>query len=161
MMAQIIMFAGTFAPRGWAFCAGQLLSVSQNQALFSLLGTTYGGDGRDTFALPDFRGRAPIQPGVGPGLSNIIEGEKGGKEVHILTEAEMPAHTHDGSTLNGTVGCNEEDGDSEDPQGRSIGLSASDTPYNSQPNDKTMKANDITLSGSTGNALSLIHISEP
>lgn len=152
MMAQIIMFAGNFAPRGWAFCEGQLLPISSYSALFSLLGTTYGGDGRTTFALPDFRGRAPLQPGNGPGLSHIAAGQKGGAEVHALTQAEMPAHNHDGSTLNGTVGCNEEDGDSEDPQGRSIGLSASDTPYNSQPNDKAMKANDITMSGTTGNA---------
>ena len=81
-IAEIIMFGGNFAPRGWAFCNGQLVAVNQYQALFSLLGTTYGGDGRTTFALPDLRGRVPVHPGTGSGLTNRRLGEKGGVEQH-------------------------------------------------------------------------------
>ena len=93
-IGEIRMFAGTFAPRGWAFCEGQLLSIAQYTALFSLLGTTYGGDGRTTFALPDLRGRVPMHPGQGPGLSLRRLGEKGGVEQHTLTTQELPPHTH-------------------------------------------------------------------
>src|SRR5690606_10000796 len=84
-IGEIIMFGGNFAPKGWAFCNGQLLPIAQNQALFSILGTTYGGDGITTFALPDLRGRVSIHPGHGPGLSNYTLGEKGGAETVTLT----------------------------------------------------------------------------
>jgi len=84
-----------FAPRGWAFCDGQLLPIAQYTALFSLLGTTYGGDGRTTFALPDLRGRSPIHAGTGPGLTSRRLGEKGGVETVTLTGAQMPSHMHD------------------------------------------------------------------
>jgi microcystin-dependent protein len=84
----------TFAPRGWADCNGQLLSIAQNQALFALIGTDYGGDGQVTFALPDMRGRVPMHVGLGPGLSNRVIGEKGGNESHALTIDELPAHSH-------------------------------------------------------------------
>ncbi|SEC85234.1 Microcystin-dependent protein [Tenacibaculum sp. MAR_2009_124] len=94
MLAQIILFAGNFAPRGWAFCDGQLLPIASNQALFSLLGTTYGGDGRSTFALPDLRGRAPIGPRNGPGLSNYRLGQRAGLETVTLNTTEIPSHTH-------------------------------------------------------------------
>tara|TARA_R110000744_G_scaffold2004_4_gene7846 strand:- start:1651 stop:2175 length:525 start_codon:yes stop_codon:yes gene_type:complete len=97
-LAEIIMFAGNFAPRGWAFCDGQLLAISQNQALFSLLGTIYGGDGRTTFALPDLRGRVAVHPGNGPGLSPKRLGEKGGQERVTLSTLEMPAHNHSPTT---------------------------------------------------------------
>jgi microcystin-dependent protein len=80
LLGEIIMFAGNFAPRGWAFCNGQLLPISQYTALFSILGTTYGGDGRTTFALPDLRGRVPVGPGQGPGLTNRPLGARGGSE---------------------------------------------------------------------------------
>ncbi|MCA9638552.1 MAG: phage tail protein [Myxococcales bacterium] len=93
-LGQIMMFAGNFAPRGWALCDGQLLPISQNQALFSILGTTYGGDGRTTFALPDLRGRAPIHAGHGPGLSDYRLGQKGGAESVTLTVNQMPSHNH-------------------------------------------------------------------
>lgn len=89
-MAEICLFGGNFAPRGWAFCNGQLLAISQYQALFSLLGTTYGGDGRTSFALPDLRGRAPIHPGTGPGLSTYRLGERGGAERIQLTAQNLP-----------------------------------------------------------------------
>lgn len=83
-----------FAPRGWAFCDGQLLPISQNDALFSLLGTIYGGDGRTTFGLPDLRGRAPVHMGSGPGLTPRNIGAKGGQEIVTLQSTELPAHTH-------------------------------------------------------------------
>jgi len=93
-LAQIIMFAGNFAPRGWALCNGQLLPIASNQALFSLLGTTYGGDGRTSFALPDLRSRSPIHAGRGPGLSDIKLGQRGGIETKTLTTLELPNHFH-------------------------------------------------------------------
>jgi len=93
-VGEIRMFAGNFAPRGWAFCDGQLLAVSQNDALFSLLGTIYGGDGRTTFGLPDLRGRIPIHAGTGPGLSPRRLGSKGGAEKVTLTVNQLPSHTH-------------------------------------------------------------------
>lgn len=92
--AEIRIFAGNFAPRGWAFCNGQLLPVSQNTALFSLIGTTYGGDGRTTTALPNLQGRVPMHPGRGPGLTSRRLGQRGGSEMISLTEAQMPNHTH-------------------------------------------------------------------
>lgn len=94
LMATIIMFGGNFAPRGWALCEGQLLPISQNSALFSLLGTIYGGDGRTTFGLPDMRGRSPIGPGNGPGLSSRRLGERGGSEVNYLNTTQLPSHNH-------------------------------------------------------------------
>jgi len=88
------MFAGNFAPRGNAFCDGQLLAISQNDALFSLLGTIYGGDGRSTFGLPDLRGRVPIHKGNGPGLTPRSIGQRSGKETVTLTKNELPQHNH-------------------------------------------------------------------
>ena len=93
-IGEIRLFGGNFAPRGWALCEGQLLAISSNQALFSILGTTYGGDGRTTFALPDLRGRSAIQQGSGPGLSTIRLGEKGGTETTTLSVNNMPNHDH-------------------------------------------------------------------
>jgi len=93
-IGEIRLFASWYAPRGWAFCNGQLLQISQYSALFSLLGTNYGGDGRTTFALPDLRGRVPIHAGSGPGLSSRNLGQKGGQESVALAVAQMPAHTH-------------------------------------------------------------------
>ncbi|RFS15515.1 phage tail protein [Emticicia sp. C21] len=99
-IAEIRMFAGNFAPRGWAFCQGQLLSIAQNTALFSLLGTTYGGNGQTTFGLPDLRGRVPIGTGQGPGLTSRNLGEVGGSETNTLLISQMPAHIH---TLNASA----------------------------------------------------------
>lgn len=94
------MFAGNFAPRGWAFCNGDLLAVSANDALFSLLGTIYGGDGRTTFGLPDMRGRIPLHEGTGPGLSPRRLGSKGGAETVTLTTNQIPSHNHPMQTAN-------------------------------------------------------------
>ena len=93
-VAEIRIFAGNFAPRGWAFCNGQLLPISQNTALFSLIGTTYGGDGRSTTALPNMQGRLPMHPGRGPGLTSRRLGQQGGVEEVTLSEAQMPSHSH-------------------------------------------------------------------
>jgi microcystin-dependent protein len=93
-VAEIRIFPFNFAPRGWAFCDGQILPLSQNTALFSLLGTTYGGDGKSNFALPNLQGSAPMHPGQGPGLSLHDLGETGGSETVSLLESEIPAHSH-------------------------------------------------------------------
>lgn len=93
-VAEIRIFPFNFAPKGWAWCDGQLLPLSQNTALFSLLGTTYGGNGKSNFALPDLQGRAPMHPGQGPGLSLHDLGETGGSETVSLLESEIPSHSH-------------------------------------------------------------------
>jgi microcystin-dependent protein len=93
-IGEIMLFAGNFAPRGWAFCNGQEISIAQNTALFSILGTTYGGNGQTTFKLPDLRGRAPIHLGQGPGLTGRILGEMSGSENVTLNQTQIPAHTH-------------------------------------------------------------------
>jgi microcystin-dependent protein len=93
-VAEIRIFPFNFAPKGWAWCDGQLMPLSQNTALFSLLGTTYGGNGKSNFALPDLQGRAPMHPGQGPGLSLHDLGEQGGSETVTLLESEIPSHSH-------------------------------------------------------------------
>lgn len=113
-LAEIRIFAGNFAPRGWAFCNGQLLPIAQNTALFSLIGTTYGGDGRTTTALPNLKGRAPMHPGRGPGLTARRLGQRGGTETVTLTEAQMPNHTH---TLRAEE---DEPGDDNDPNNQVV-----------------------------------------
>ena len=113
-VAEIRIFPCNFAPRGWAWCDGQILPISQNTALFSLLGTTYGGNGQSTFALPDLQGRAPMHPGQGPGLSLHDLGEESGSETVTLLESEMPAHAH-------SARGSDEDDDSLNPQGHSFG----------------------------------------
>ncbi len=93
-VAEIRIFPFNFPPKGWAFCDGQILPLSQNTALFSLLGTTYGGDGKSNFALPNMQGNAPMHPGQGPGLSLHDLGETGGSDTVSLLESEIPSHTH-------------------------------------------------------------------
>lgn len=93
-IGEIRIFAGNFAPKGWAYCAGQLLPISQNQALFALVGTTYGGNGTTTFALPDLRGRAMMGLGAGPGLSPRVQGQVGGVPTVTLSANQLPAHAH-------------------------------------------------------------------
>jgi microcystin-dependent protein len=93
-VGEIRVFAGNFAPKGWALCNGQLLPITQNTALFSLLGVTYGGDGKTNFALPNLMGRAPMQPGTGPGLTPHVLGETSGSQTVTLLTTEMPAHNH-------------------------------------------------------------------
>ncbi len=117
-IGQITVFASNFVPRGWATCEGQLLSISSNTALFSLLGTTYGGDGRSSFGLPDARGRSFVNPGRGSGLSNQSWGQRGGTEGFTLIEAQMPSHNH---TYNQQLLVSDEQGDLDNPSGSFIG----------------------------------------
>ncbi len=121
-VAEIRIFPFNFAPRGWAWCDGQLLPLSQNTALFSLLGTTYGGNGKSNFALPDLQGRAPMHPGQGPGLSLHDLGETGGSDMVTLLQSEIPNHAHQvrASPLPGEVSA---------PGGNSIALSAGSNVY--------------------------------
>ena len=124
-IAEIRMSAGTFAPQNWAFCQSQILSIAQNTALFSLLGTTYGGNGQTTFALPDFRGRVAVGTGQGPGLASITLGEMAGTTSVTLTTATMPAHTH---PLTGTVNAqvnNDTAGLTDDATNKRLGASGS------------------------------------
>jgi microcystin-dependent protein len=126
-IAEVKIFAGNFAPRNWAFCDGQLLQISQNTALFSLIGTTYGGDGRTTTALPNLKGRAPMHPGNGPGLTTRRLGERGGTETITLSVEQMANHTHD---LRATVSR----GSSSQPQGNAFNRSVGDTAYHTPTN---------------------------
>ena len=120
-LGEVQIFAGNFAPRDWAFCDGQLLPIAQNTALFSLLGTTYGGDGRTTFGLPDLRGRAAMHPGRGPGLAPRRLGEKVGTETVTLTTAQIPSHSHTGTTSTTKIDLSTNVGTSDTSDGRHIG----------------------------------------
>ncbi len=128
-LGEIKMFGGNFAPRGFAKCDGQLLAISQNSALFSLLGTFYGGDGRTTFALPDLRGRRPIHLGQGPGLSNRTIGQKAGAETATIVASTMPVHGH---AVQGTS----TPGDSNNPAGK-VPAAAPVFAYSDQAPDPT------------------------
>mgnify|MGYP000054799485 CR=1 FL=1 len=145
-IGQIMMFGGNFAPRNWALCDGQLLAINNYQALFSILGTTYGGDGRTTFALPDLRGRAPIHEGQGPGLPSYRLGQKGGIEQNTLTLANMPAHNHGGGSLNVSNQAGEE---TSPPAGGSIGGGAAI--YNAEAPNTTLNQNSIVINNEGGN----------
>lgn len=104
-VGQIMMFGGNFAPVGWAFCNGQLIPISENDVLFNLIGTTYGGDGQNTFALPDLQGRVPVHMGQGPGITNnYIIGEQFGVEQVTLTTQQIPSHNHSAMAVSGTPG---------------------------------------------------------
>ena len=140
-MATIMLFAADFAPKNWAFCNGQLIAIAQNTALFSLLGTTYGGNGQTTFALPDLRGRAPVGTGQGPGLPSINLGQVSGEPTHTLIITEMPAHNHAAQAAG-----NSNPGDNASPGGNTWATStARDNLYiNAAPNGP-MAANTVTI----------------
>jgi len=148
-VGEIRMFAGNFAPQGWAFCDGQLLAVSQNDALFSLLGTIYGGDGRTTFGLPDLRGRLPVHMGTGAGLSPRPIGQKSGSEQVTLNMNELPSHTH-------TYQASQDI--STDPSGPSEVLceSPSITMYRAAAPNVPMNANAITAVGGSQHHMNLM-----
>ncbi len=112
-LAEVRGFAGNFPPRAWAYCDGQLLPIAQNQALFSLLGTTFGGDGRTTFGLPELRGRTQVHPGNGPGLTPRRLGQKGGSQTNILNTTQLPSHSH---SAVGKLKINTNAADSADPK---------------------------------------------
>jgi len=155
-LASMCVFAGNFAPRGYAFAQGQLLSISQNTALFSLLGTIYGGDGRTTFALPDTRGRVVIGAGSGPGLSSYKLGARGGVERVTLSTAQMPSHTHVATTTatGSAIAHANASGNVDTPSGNVWSRVARDNIYSSSTPDVTMSAAAITMSisSSTTNA---------
>ncbi len=111
-IGELRIFAGNFPPRNWAFCNGQLVAISQNTALYSVIGTIYGGDGRQTFALPDLRGRVPVSSGHGPGLSDYMIGNAGGSESNTLSIVQMPSHTH---AAVGSINASNAKGTTSDP----------------------------------------------
>ena len=141
-VAEIRIFAGNFAPRNWAFCDGQLLQISQNTALFSLVGTTYGGDGRTDFALPNLQGRAAMHPGNGPGLTSRTLGESGGAETVTLTAAQLATHGH-------ALGANQTSPANQDDPGSTVvpGVTAGANVYGAASNLVPM-ADDLL--GETG-----------
>lgn len=157
-MAVITTFAADFAPKNWALCNGQLLPIAQNQALFSLLGTTYGGNGVNTFALPDLRGRRPVSPGQGPGLSNYTLGETTGADQVTLTIANIPAHLHDGNlTLH--IDCDSSDGTVTRPTntypaatGNAFSATPSVPPPPAPPDQMAAPTYNVTV-GTAGNSL--------
>ena len=134
-VGEIRMFGFNFAPQGWAQCNGQLLPIDQNPALFDLLGTTYGGDGRITFALPDMRSRVPVGQGQGPGLSSYAEGQAGGAETVTLAATQMPGHTHPVKASRNPAGSGQ-------PEGRALARSA-DRIYTAKPDTSTVMNADM------------------
>jgi len=142
-IGQITMFGGTFAPRGWANCDGQLLAISSNQALFSLLGTTYGGDGRTTFALPDLRGRFPMHAGNGPGLTPRPLGQKSGTETHTILANNVPP-------VPVTLPATDQDANSDEPSANILAVT-DDNMYS------TGAANTSLRSGTTGGSATAIN----
>lgn len=143
-IAQILLFAGNFSPKNWAFCQGQILAISSNTALFSLIGTTYGGNGTVTFGLPDMSGRVPVGIGQGPGLTPVVLGQKFGVEDTTLTTSNLPAHNH-AVTVTALVSENEASDDS--PVGNVLALNAQSI-YSTQAVNGSMAPGVLTLSPS-------------
>lgn len=147
-IGQIMLFAGNFAPRNWAFCDGRLLPIAQYSALYSLLGTTYGGDGRTSFGLPDLRGRIPIGTGNGPGLIPRELGAKGGFERVPLTSSQMPSHSHGASlTASGCMMCDTGSGSEKSPKGNSLANSQLDF-YSEEAPTSEMNESSVKVTGS-------------
>ncbi|MGH9277497.1 MAG: phage tail protein [Acidimicrobiales bacterium] len=142
-VAEIRIFPFNFAPTGWAFCNGQLLPLSQNTALFSLLGTTYGGNGKSNFALPDLQGRAPMHPEQGPGLSLHDLGESGGSDTVTLLQANMPAHNH-------TLRANNQPGEDASPQSEALGRSVGASLYQTVTNQNLVQLGPTALATAGG-----------
>jgi microcystin-dependent protein len=143
-VAEIRIFPFNFAPRGWAWCDGQLLPLSQNTALFSLLGTTYGGNGKSNFSLPDLQGRVPVHPGQGPGLSLYDLGQTGGSRTVTLLESEIPAHTH-------ALRAHGAPGDASIPTGFSVASAIGATPFR-EPGDSMVQMANQALGPAGGDA---------
>lgn len=141
-LGQIRQIGFNFAPRGWALCDGQILPINQNQALYSLLGTTYGGDGRTSFALPDLRGRVAIHTGSGVGLTSRTLGSKGGEEQHILSADEVPPHTH-------VVRASDLTAQEDDPSGNFWASSGGSNAY-ANSSDGVMDTSAVTSTGGQG-----------
>jgi microcystin-dependent protein len=139
-LGNIMLFAGNFAPRGWVFCHGQLLSIANDSALFALLGTTYGGDGQNTFAVPDLRSRVPIHQGTGPGLSTYVMGQQAGTETVTLTSNQIPFHTHPVAVSSNTATTGTPSA------GVTLGVAAAEI-YIADTADGLMNAQSIGLTG--------------
>ncbi len=152
-IAEIRMFAGNFAPRNWAFCQSQILPIAQNTALFSLLGTTYGGNGQTTFSLPDFRSRVPVGAGQGPGLSSYVLGQMSGTENYTITNANFPAHTHpfSGSV---TMPGNAADGNADTPQGNYPAVLTGTNMYSTVNNGSGLANMQLALTGAAVGSVS-------
>jgi microcystin-dependent protein len=142
-VGQLKMFAGNFEPTGWMFCAGQLLPISENDVLFQLIGTTYGGDGQSTFALPDLRGSAPIHQGTSSQGTTFTIGQKGGTENITLTTNQIPAHNH-------TLEASNNKGTSPDPTGNSPAVDASSIPNYVDNTNNLVNINSTALANSGG-----------
>jgi microcystin-dependent protein len=140
-LGEIRMFGGNFAPRGWAMCSGQILPIAQNDALYALIGTTYGGDGQVTFGLPDLRGRRPIHQGQGIGLSSYTLGQSGGIEEVTLLSSQLPAHTHPIRAVSTAATANS-------PQGNTW-AAWSDDPYTGGPPNGQLAPSAISSAGSS------------
>lgn len=146
LLGQMMLFGGNFCPRGWATTNGQLLAINSNQALFSLLGTMYGGDGRTTFGLPDLRGRAPISVGQGPGLPNYTQGQKGGSETFTLTLNQLPSHTH-----TGTMRASTQTGNSANPNNNVLAVNpGGDQMYHVDASTNNMAADSLAINNTGG-----------
>jgi len=149
-LAQIVMFGGNFAPRGWAFCDGQILPIASYSALFSLLGTTYGGDGRTTFALPDLRGRSAIGARQGAGLPDFTLGQRGGEVSVTLNQSQIPSHSHAATAM---VNATNARGNSEYPDSNTWASRSRDRDYSDSTPDVTMNADAVTVQiGNTGSS---------
>lgn len=150
-IGEVRLFASNFAPRAWSYCYGQLLPISSNTALFSLIGTTYGGDGRTTFALPDTRSRVVLGAGHGAGLTDRILGAKGGEQTVTLTTAEMPAHYHilSAANLHGfvTPGAYADAGTTDDPAGAVLAIHDGGALVYGASIDANMAASPLTITG--------------
>jgi microcystin-dependent protein len=144
-LAEIRIWALNFAPRGWAFCDGSLLPISENTALFSLVGTTYGGDSRTTFGLPDLRGRAPMHPGSGPGLTPRRLGDDGGSENHFLTSAQIPSHSHS------LVGAGDQANLKHPGSNRSVGISRFGSAYQTDSSSNLVEMHSDGMTRLGGN----------
>lgn len=150
-IGEIRLFAPGFAPRNWAFCNGQILAISQNSALFSILGTTYGGNGVNTFALPDLRGRSAVGAGTGPGLSNYVLGELTGNFTKTLQANQLPPHDH---TITGSISMPTTNlpADNETPAGNFFANDGS-TKFSAQHDAVTMKPVNVNLIANAGAAV--------
>ena len=154
-LAEIKLFGGNFAPTSWAFCNGQLMAIAEYTALFALIGTTYGGDGQETFALPDLRGRVAVGTGQGNGLSNVELGQVWGSESITLTTGNMPAHSHTGNLelrVNASTNTGNNTG------ANSYWAASTSKPYDSAAGNVSMAPNAVqlmALSNNTGNGQSI------
>lgn len=152
-IGEVMWTGANFCPRGWAEASGQILAISDNNALFALYGTTYGGDGRTTFALPDLRGRSAVHDGTGPGLTRIRLGEKGGAETATLTSSNLPSHSHGLTAATVTLSASGEAGDSPAPEARMLADGQRAAIYADVPADvadiKALAAESADVGGQT------------